>query len=169
MEVYATVAPYLVEFPKVKNACLKWSWKQNTSKGWCQVPPSISHILSRDSKFGMYDFIFQVEMAMGFLSKTASTVVEELKAKTKWIAEVEINIMAKIFAVSKFMEGKTVLEQVTELSQQCATLIAVKFLELLNFEFFSKLLFELFSFEFDILIFELLIFELSLKIFFIQD
>ena len=81
MEAYAMVATYLVEFPKVEHACLKCAWKQNTSKGWCQVPPSISHILSIDSKFGMYDFIFQVEMAMGFLSKTASTVVEELRPR----------------------------------------------------------------------------------------
>ena len=71
-------------------------------------------------------------MAVGVLSKTASTVVEELKAKTKWIAEVEINIMAKIFAIPKLMEGKTVLEQETESSQQCATLIATKLLDLLN-------------------------------------
>ena len=130
MEAYATVAPYPVEFPRIKNACIKWAWKQTPNKGWCQLPPSISQRLSPESKYGMRDFMMQVEMAMMVLSKLASTVVEDLKSKTTWIAEVEINLMTKIFLVPKSEDGKTVQQQQTELSEQCAALIATKLLEL---------------------------------------
>ena len=27
MEAYAVVAPYPVQFPQIKNACIKWAWK----------------------------------------------------------------------------------------------------------------------------------------------
>ena len=77
MEVYAIVAPYPVAFPKIKNACLKWSWRQTTINGWCQLPPSISHRLSAESKYGMYDFMLSLELAMAALSKLASMVVEK--------------------------------------------------------------------------------------------
>lgn len=50
MEVYAVVAPYPVNFQKIKNACVKWSWRQIPNRGWCQVPPSILHRLSADSE-----------------------------------------------------------------------------------------------------------------------
>ncbi len=137
MEAYAIVAPYPVAFPKIKNASLKWSWKQTPNKGWCQLPPSISHRLSADSKLGMYDFMMSVELAMVNMSKLASTVVEgkqHLKSKTKWIAEVEINLMSKIFAVPKRVEeGKTVQDQEKELCEQCAAFIATKLLDLLKF------------------------------------
>ena len=134
MEVYAVVAPYPVDFPKIKNACLKWSWRQTPHRGWCQVPPSILHRLTDDSKFGMYDFMLSVELAMAALSKLTSTVVEikDLKSRTKWIAEVEINLMCKIFAWPKkeLFKGKTVLQQQEELCEQCAALIATKLLDL---------------------------------------
>ena len=76
MEAYAIVAPYPVDFPKIKNACLKWSWKQTPSRGWCQLPPSISHRLSEESKIGMYEFMMAVELAMVELSKLAYRVVD---------------------------------------------------------------------------------------------
>ena len=98
MEAYAAVASYPVDFPKIKNACLKWSWRQAPNKGWCQAPPNISQRLSADSKYGMFDFLMSVELAMAALSKLASMAVEEqdLKSRTKFIAEVEINLMCKI-------------------------------------------------------------------------
>ena len=45
-----------------------------------------------------------VELVMVNLGKFASTVVageEIVKSKTKWIAEVELNLMSKRFAVPK--------------------------------------------------------------------
>ena len=130
MEAYAVVAPYPVQFPRIKNACIKWAWKQTPNKGWCQLPPSISHRLSGESKHGMYYFMVDLEAAMLDLSKFVSTVVEDLKSKTKWIAEVEINLMSKFFAVPKSEDGKTVQEQQDELCEQCAALIATKLLDL---------------------------------------
>ena len=53
------------------------------NKGWCQVPPSISHILCDESKYGMRDFMMQLEWAMLALNKFASTVVEDSKTETK--------------------------------------------------------------------------------------
>ena len=129
MEAYTVVAPYPLEFPRIKNACIEGSWKQIPKQGWCPVPPSISHRLSGD-KYGMPDFMSDLEAAMLALSKFASTVVEDLKARTRWIAEVEISLISKVFAVPKSQDGKTVLQQEKELTKQCAALIATKLLDL---------------------------------------
>ena len=85
----------------------------------------------------MYDFMLSLELAMAALTKLASTVVEknDLKARTKWIAELEINLMSKIFAIpKKGEEGQTVKEQESELCKQCAALIATKILDLAKWE-----------------------------------
>ena len=82
--------------------------------------------------------MMSVELAMVELSKLASTVVEEkertkFRTRTRWIAEVEIGIMSKIFGVPKRdPEGKTLKEQETELCNQCAFFIASKLLDLLK-------------------------------------
>ena len=136
MEAYAIVASYPVDFPKIKNACLKWSWRQTPTKGWCQLPPNITHRFGRDPKYRMHDFLVTVETAMVGLSKLVSTVVEEtvnLKARTRWIAEVEINLVTEIFVVPKKPEeGKTVKDQENELCEKCAAFIATKLLDLLK-------------------------------------
>ena len=74
--------------------------------------------------------MMDLEAAMLALSKFVSTVVEDLKSKTKWIAEVEINLMSNIFAVPTLEDGKTVQQQTDELCEQCAALIATKLLDL---------------------------------------
>ena len=94
------------------------------------MPPSISHRLSGVSKHSMEEFMKDMEAAMLALSKFVSTVVEDLKSKTKWIAEVEINLMSKVFAVPKSEDGKTVQQQQDELCEQCAAVIATKLLDL---------------------------------------
>ena len=81
----------------------------------------------------MYEFMLSLELAMAALSNLASTVVEKtnLKSRTKWIAELEINLMSKIFAVPRKGEGgETVQDQQNELCKECASLIATKLLEL---------------------------------------
>ena len=129
MGACTVVAPYPLEFPRIKNACIKCAWKQIPHRGWCPVPPSISHRLS-GQKYGMPDFMSHLEAAMLALSKFASTVVEDVKTRTRWIAEVEINLMTKVFAVPKSQDGKTDLQQEKELSEQCAELIATKLVDL---------------------------------------
>ena len=74
--------------------------------------------------------MIEIEAAMLDLSKFVSTVVEDLKSKTKFIAEVEINLMTKVFAVQKIEEGKTVHQQQDQLFEQCAALIATKLIDL---------------------------------------
>ena len=32
MEAYTVVAPYPVDFPRIKNACIKWAWTQTPTK-----------------------------------------------------------------------------------------------------------------------------------------
>ncbi len=77
-----------MEFPKLKNASMKWAWRQDPDRGWCQLPPNNSHRLNKDSKYSLCDVIMQAELAMTALSKVASTVVEKkTKEMTKWIAE----------------------------------------------------------------------------------
>ena len=46
-EAYAVVSPYPIALPRLKNACLKWAWKQAPKRGWCELPPSISHRISK--------------------------------------------------------------------------------------------------------------------------
>ena len=81
----------------------------------------------------MYELMMSLELAMTALSNLASTVVEKktLKPRTKWIAELEINLMSKIFAGPGKGEGcETVQDQQGELCKECASLIATKLLEL---------------------------------------
>ena len=86
--------------------------------------------MSGESKYGMHIVMLNLEADMLDLSKVASTVVGHLKTRVKWGAEVEINRMAKVFAVPKSEDGKTVKQQEDELSEQCAALIATKLLVL---------------------------------------
>ena len=109
MEAYGVIAPYPVEFPRIKNACLKWVWKQPTTRGYCQLPPNIAHRFNRESKFQMYEFLKEVEGAFLQLGKMASTVVEgptAEKLRCKWIAEVEVGVMANIRRAAQFTAGR---------------------------------------------------------------
>ena len=94
-EAYAVVAPYPVEFPRVKNACIKGCWKMPTNRHWCQVPPSIKDRLERSGKLSMHKLMVEIEGAMLYLSNCASTVVENVRKRTCWIGEVDIGLMAK--------------------------------------------------------------------------
>ena len=139
-EAYAVVAPWPTDFPRLKNACLKWSWFQPPSRGWCPLPPNIQHRLQKDSKYKMSKLMEDIEDALCFLSKRASTVVggKNLKQKTKWIGEVDIGIITKICAVPKSVEvgGRQlrVSEQEVNLELECAEFIATKLLQLHDFK-----------------------------------
>ena len=39
-EAYGVISDYPVPFPRIKNACLKWAWKQPPKRGWCELPPA---------------------------------------------------------------------------------------------------------------------------------
>ena len=72
-----------------------------------ETDPNISHRFASASKHNMIDFMMQLEATMLELSKIVSTVVEDRKSKVKWIAEVEISAMAKVFAAPKSEDGNT--------------------------------------------------------------
>ena len=105
MEAFGVIAQYPLEFPRIKNASMKWAWKQDTTRGWCQLPCNIMHRFLKGQKFQMYSFLQEVETVFLELSKLAATVVapsafetpeKAEKAKIQWVAEVDIGVMAKI-------------------------------------------------------------------------
>ena len=81
LESYGVVAQYPECFPRLKNACLKWAWKQNTDKGWCPLPPNIGFRMSKDSKHCLRDFFEQVEKAMLVFSKIAAAKLVDRKKR----------------------------------------------------------------------------------------
>jgi len=132
-EAYALVAAYPLQYPRIKNACLKWAWKQFPMRGWCPLPPNIGHRFA-SLPAGMPSLMRDIEGAFCYLGKVASTVVEKTdpKKRIKWTSEVEICIVTKIFAVPKKLEGgKTLEEQEKQLQDDCAELMARKLVQLM--------------------------------------
>ena len=125
-EAYGVVSPYPVEFPRLKNASLKWAWKQTPKRGWCDLPISISHRFS--GNLSMYKLMREIEETFASLNKSVSTVVEKTdKKKTKWLSETEIGVITKVFAVPrKDVRGTSVSDQENELRKECAELVANK-------------------------------------------
>ena len=133
-EAYAVVSPYPTVFPRIKIASLKWAWKQIPKMGgWCELPPSIAHRLASSGTCSMSNLMLDIEDAFSQLGRLASTVVEksEQKKKVKWISEVEINTLVKVFAVPKKDDGGlSVSEQEERLAQECAEIMAAKLITL---------------------------------------
>ena len=102
------------------------------------MPPNIGFRLQDDGKYNMADLMMSIELAMAALSEIASTVVDESvgedyeRRRSRWVAEVEIGIVGRIFQVPKTEVGKTLDTQEKELSEQCAEFVATKMLELLK-------------------------------------
>ena len=133
MEAYAIIAQYPVEFPKIKNASMKWAWKQDTQRGWCVLPANISHRLNKDSKHSLCDVIMQAELAMTALSKVASAVVEKKpKERMKWTAELETKLVSCIFSCPRLDNAAMHTKLQKTLAGKFAVVIATKLLELLK-------------------------------------
>ena len=128
-EAYAIVGPHPVQHPRIKNACLKWAWKQTPSRGWCQLPSSIPYRFRADFKYNLVSLFGEVEEAMCLLSECAFSVLggKDLKKQTIWIGATDIGLMSKIFASPKQEDG---LGQ--KLRSQCAEILAVKLEHLLS-------------------------------------
>ncbi len=132
VEAYAMSAPYTVEFLKLKMACLKWAWKQNTERGWCQLPHNIAWRLNKESKYSFHDVSMQAELAMTALSKVASTVAERPRERTKWIAELDTKLVSCIFSCPTMDDPAKHSQQLKVLAAKFAEIIATKVLELLK-------------------------------------
>ena len=59
----------------------------------------------------MARFMVDLEAAMKNLNLLASTVVDDRDLRIKWVAEVDIGLMNKVFSVPKSMVGWSVYEQ----------------------------------------------------------
>ena len=103
------------------------------------MPPNIGFRLQDDGgKYNMADLMMSIELAMAALSEIASTVVDESvgedyeRRRSRWVAEVEIGIVGRIFQVPKTEVGKTLADQEAELSATCAEFVACKMQDLLT-------------------------------------
>ena len=75
-EAYA-VAESPVEFPKVKNAVIKWAYQQPTSRGWCWLPPKIGYRFDSGNKTNMRDLMENIEEAMRDMTKLAEATLDD--------------------------------------------------------------------------------------------
>ena len=118
-EAYGVVTPLPYEDPRMKNALLKWAWKQSPVRTWCPLPPALGWRCNKESRYAMPLFFRECEEAMIMMSKCALAVAgsvgergrERERAKIKWIGEQDIGLVSKLIAVPKNEEGKTVGEQ----------------------------------------------------------
>ena len=136
-EAYA-VAEYLVEFPKVKNAFIKWAYRQPTSRLWCQLPPDIGYRFDSGNKHNMRSLMEHIEQAMREMTKLAETTLDDpldqeaMKSRVRWTAAVDIGLVARVFAVQKTTEGKTVGQQSDDLLDECAKFLAHRVREVMQ-------------------------------------
>ena len=119
-EAYPLVTGYPLEVPKLKVLSLKWAYKQDTTRGWCQLPQSISHRFEPDGRFNMLVLMQDIDAILFWMTQCAKEVMKEgadaLKARTKWTAEVDVGTMNQILAVPKTKEGMTLRDQQKELA-----------------------------------------------------
>ena len=132
------VAEYPVEFPKVKNACIKWAYQQQTSRGWCQLPPKIGYRFDSGNKHNMRSVMEEIEQAMREMTKLAEASLDDpldqqvMKSRVRWTAAVDIGLVARVFAVPKTTEGKTVGQQSDDLLDECAKFLAHRVREVMQ-------------------------------------
>ena len=80
----------------------------------------------------MVTLMGEVEASLRILHKYCSMVMgnADMKRKAKWLAELDICLISKIFNTPKNEEGMTVAMQEVKLRDECASLIATKVAEL---------------------------------------
>ena len=71
------VAEYPVELPNVKNACIKWAYRQPTSRAWCQLPPNIGYRFDSGNKHNMRSLMEHIEQAMREVTKLAEATLDD--------------------------------------------------------------------------------------------
>ena len=128
-DIYGVVAKYPPHFPKIKNACIKWAYQQDTQRGWCPLPPNISKLLEEGGKRSLHREMLDIEHTFREMSKCALAVVGQgdAKKRTTFIAKVEVGVMRKIFAL-KSSEA----DPGPKLEEECVQFLAPKLLELVD-------------------------------------
>ena len=108
-EAYAVVAVIPFKYPRLKNALLKWCWKQPPIRTWCPVPPAIHFRLDEQSKYSMVSACSAIEEVMITMSQCASAVAENDRQRIKFIGEVDIGLVRKMLGTPNKKEGKSSL------------------------------------------------------------
>ena len=99
------------------------------------MPPTINHRVSEKSAVAMLTVMRNIESAFCYFGRLASTVVEKSdpRTRTKWISELEIGTVGKIFAVPRKDEGGKSLEELEQqLEADCVELMATKMTQLMH-------------------------------------
>ena len=128
-ESYGAVANYGIHFPRLKNAMLKWAWKQPPNNCMCQVPPKIDYRFNEKHEYSMRELMLEIEGALAWNSRAFEVMMKDLGERTKKISELEIDVASKIIAVPKKDEKKTLEQQEAALRSDCAGLIAKKIIQ----------------------------------------
>ena len=61
----------------MKNACIKWAYRQPTSRGWCQLPPNIGYRFDSGNKHNMRSLMEHIEQAMREMIKLAEATLDD--------------------------------------------------------------------------------------------
>ena len=85
------------------------------------MPPNIGYRFGRGNKHNMRSLVEHIEQAMREMAKLVEARLDDpldqqvMKSRVRWTAAVDIGLVAKVFAVTKTTEGKTVEQQRDEL------------------------------------------------------
>ena len=111
-ETYAVVPEYLVKFPNMKNAIIMWSYRQQTTRVWCHMPPNIGYRFDSKHKLIMIDALIQIEETMREMCSLSEAVMDDpldqkvVRSRVAWSAAVDIGLITKVFAVPKKRGGQ---------------------------------------------------------------
>ena len=141
MSVYGQIAKYPVAFPGIKNACIKWSWRQTPRLGWCPIPVDISHRFSDESKYEWCELMAWIEEVFGSMYAMAENVItnysavaesDKLKRITCWVSSVEVDVMTLIFQSPKQIAATAHEKQKVTVFDKIASIVAMQVLELVK-------------------------------------
>ena len=102
------------------------------------MPPNIGYRFDSGNKHNMRSLMEHIEQAMREMSKLAEATLDHpldqqvMKSRVKWTAAVDIGLVARVFAVHKTMEGKTVGQQSDDLLEECAKFLAHRVREVMQ-------------------------------------
>ena len=128
-ECYAAVAVLPYDRPRLKNALLKWTWRQKPTRGWCPVTPNLSFRFDTRGKYAMVEACEAIEGTIREVHSSILAVAGTKKVKheqIKLFAEVDIALAAHLINVPKTEEGKTLREQEAALQTTCANTLVLK-------------------------------------------
>ena len=83
-----------MEYLKVKNASIKWAYRQPTSRGWCQLPPNIGYRFDSGNKHNMRSLMEHIEQSMREMIKLAEATLDDpldqqvMQSRVRWTAAV---------------------------------------------------------------------------------